>query len=409
MEEEAKAVLAKSLPRNEAYAAITEEDIIKLFARDDVLQLEAMLRVNSDRPPIDWMLSENGEIPQFALSVGYVVAMRNMLNGLTMRDLISRPVDGDMRYKFFVLCLFFTSDKDLMMNDWTPGTFLCVGNAEARKSNSLISHSERLSLNVVRPFCVLPIHFTDEELLASTGVVYDGLNRSQFRDRYEFCCGLVIKIRTGILRLIKRQLLKREYVNEDEANCDLSRLMYSSMDHFLVDSGLLILKTNWSESSLYMAASELVTKSQNISPTLQKVLFDLPLRKRKLCSINMDEDVELIFDESFLAKVAEYHLKMSRPEGTFDLNVTAANDDGSRTDFLTAEESAARTSFNSSVPYEELSKVPREICPSCGSRRQIYCGHCGGIRMPMASELLPPRIDLPFNILLILHWYALCP
>ena len=34
----------------------------------------------------------------------------------------------------------------------------------------------------------------------------------------------------------------------------------------------------------------------------------------------------------------------------------------------------------------------------------VYCGDCHGLRMPLGGILLPPRIHLPFDVLLVLHW-----
>ena len=51
-----------------------------------------------------------------------------------------------------------------------------------------------------------------------------------------------------------------------------------------------------------------------------------------------------------------------------------------------------------------LSEVNREICHLCGGRRQIYCGDCGGVRLDQAESLLPSRVVLPFDVLLIVHW-----
>ena len=51
-----------------------------------------------------------------------------------------------------------------------------------------------------------------------------------------------------------------------------------------------------------------------------------------------------------------------------------------------------------------LSEVNREICHLCGGKRQIYCGDCGGVRLDQAESLLPSRVVLPFDVLLIVHW-----
>ena len=37
--------------------------------------------------------------------------------------------------------------------------------------------------------------------------------------------------------------------------------------------------------------------------------------------------------------------------------------------------------------------------------RKIYCGECNGQRLPAASQVLPERISLPFDILLLVHWH----
>eukprot|EP01036_Dinobryon_divergens_P026672 gene26673-35348_t len=77
----------------------------------------------------------------------------------------------------------------------------------------------------------------------------------------------------------------------------------------------------------------------------------------------------------------EYHAIVKRPEGTFDLNLDT------ETLYL----------------IEKLSKLPREKCSRCLGCRQVYCGPCG-LRMPNAEELLPARVELPFDVLLLLHW-----
>ena len=56
------------------------------------------------------------------------------------------------------------------------------------------------------------------------------------------------------------------------------------------------------------------------------------------------------------------------------------------------------------IHLETLSRAEREVCVMCGGRRQVYCGDCGGQRMIRAGTLLPPRIKLPFDLLLVVHW-----
>lgn len=96
------------------------------------------------------------------------------------------------------------------------------------------------------------------------------------------------------------------------------------------------------------------------------------------------------FDKKFLLKVVEYHKSLERPPETFS------------SDKILIEDSSKLSNYVELM--ETLSHLPREICPNCNGRRQIYCGDCQGIRMEEASKLLPARISLPINIVLLLHW-----
>jgi hypothetical protein len=59
-------------------------------------------------------------------------------------------------------------------------------------------------------------------------------------------------------------------------------------------------------------------------------------------------------------------------------------------------------------PLDTLAAAERERCHLCGGKRQIYCGDCGGVRVGRGGELLPRRIVLPFDLLLIVHWLVRC-
>ena len=48
--------------------------------------------------------------------------------------------------------------------------------------------------------------------------------------------------------------------------------------------------------------------------------------------------------------------------------------------------------------------IERETCLECNGKRQLYCGSCGGLRLAKAIDILPPRVEFPFDILLLLHW-----
>jgi hypothetical protein len=96
------------------------------------------------------------------------------------------------------------------------------------------------------------------------------------------------------------------------------------------------------------------------------------------------------FDNSFLIKVAEYHKSLERPPETFS------------SEKILIEDSSKLSSYLSLI--NTLSQFPREICPRCSGRRQIYCGDCEGIRMSEAEKILPQRIALPIDLVLLLHW-----
>jgi hypothetical protein len=396
-----------SLPGNEVYdGKISVELVIALFQCPEVKQFEADIRklVKLSADSISqYCLSLSVvslNLPLFPLSVGFMVALRNLLNGMTMRDLLARPVDGDMAYKYFTFCFYFTSDKQSIMDDWTPASFLAIANESARKSNNLKSHEDRLQLNTVYPSNILPDHFSDVEMLAS--VSQQGTCRDEnFRNRYDLTCGLLIKVRTGIMRLIKRTQLRLARP-DDEA--EFGRRLYLSVKFFLIPRYQEALLAEWDECSLYKAAVELSIKAISLSGNLQQALNFMPLVKRRV-QLEREEapEFELVFTEEFLQRVSEYHATTERPDGTFQIESiiprsSAATGDSNR------DLSLAKSEANTQL--ESLSQLQRESCPSCASTRQVYCGPCGGVRMPLASALLPDRINLPFDVLLLLHWYV---
>jgi hypothetical protein len=66
--------------------------------------------------------------------------------------------------------------------------------------------------------------------------------------------------------------------------------------------------------------------------------------------------------------------------------------------------SLSRNEASSGSLIDDLAAVRREKCHVCGCKRQIYCGDCGGVRMVAGGASLPPRIRLPFDVLLVMHW-----
>lgn len=164
----------------------------------------------------------------------------------------------------------------------------------------------------------------------------------------------------------------------------------------------------------------------------------------------------LVFDVTFLREVAKYHASVKRPDGTF-FNEAEANTEvvksyvdnlhmeTLRIDSLDVDKNDGTTARSvletgrgqrrnprgkdnqqlreldgaaisrqqmpktqkescSRSQLDDLAAVRREMCHVCGCKRQIYCGDCEGVRMAGGGAFLPPRILLPFDVLLVMHW-----
>lgn len=174
-------------------------------------------------------------------------------------------------------------------------------------------------------------------------------------------------------------------------------------------------------------------------------------------TINIDQDDDLKYEEitqslvvfpnsDFLRRVHEYHQTMTRPvaaftlgdinasglSATIDITATAGNDGIPPNDIssknnnhhavgnsnndcdmsehhtqLPQETQQAQQESYDMEQIKRLAALPRDTCAGCNCKRQVYCGDCGssGERMSNASGLLPPRVTLPFNILLLVHWH----
>ncbi len=151
-------------------------------------------------------------------------------------------------------------------------------------------------------------------------------------------------------------------------NNDTIQLHY---DLFQLFSRNVLEQLGWNPQNLSKACEELQIKILMIPGTLINELDHHMLHE-------FHEDNLLKFDESFLNLVRNYHNSVKRP---IDLS---------------------ENSFDSSI--HALAFLQRQECSSCGGQRHIYCGNCNGKRMANAIDKLPPRVALPFDILLLLHW-----
>ena len=260
----------------------------------------------------------------------------------------------------------------------------------------------------------LPDHFEDSDVCK----VLRKEDTSTLR-QYVLNCGLVIKLRTALLRVLKRSVLK---LSERKALGSEDECLYSLVDAFTIEKEFL--HKYWPCSKLlHRVVLELSIKAINLSSTLQRELSVHPLgvpvyKSIKDCT-SAPDSVELNginypvestgeapfiqLNRDFLIRVREYHDTTRRPAGTFDSPV--------KTTPQCSDEAAAGTVAAVTEQEERMSslitalvQLPKEVCPACLGRRQVYCGDCKGLRMSSAYELLPARVELPFDVLLLLHW-----
>lgn len=211
----------------------------------------------------------------------------------------------------------------------------------------------------------LPDHFEDAELLAPLNP--DTAVETADRKRYNPSLGMLNKLRSGLKRLIKRQHI---YLNTPPYHYTESSALFLLWEALSKESAIDL---GWGDQEMLHQAAEVVAlKYLTIWTGLYKNMNMHPL-------LPPAEGGVLRFYQCLVDAVLAYQASIERPEGTFEDNESKA---------------LAATAL----------EYPRETCSACKRRRQIYCGSCGGLRMPEASVLLPPRFGLPFDILLLVHW-----
>lgn len=218
--------------------------------------------------------------------------------------------------------------------------------------------------NYIMATDVLPEVFLNDDICSAlNGHVIPAYDHS-----LAFTCGLVIRVRNGVKLLYKKSQYK--FPKEDKAKQPVQ--FWDIVHNFTKEHASISLY--WTPETLWLIAEELSQKSLFLSVPLQKELSLHPLYP-----IDPIEKV-LRFHNDFIARVVEYHHSVRRPEGTFDVRT---------------------------IPHyalvEQLVQLPRIPCPLCNGKRQVYCGVCSGLQMENAQGLLPERVTLPFDVLLLLH------
>eukprot|EP01039_Chlorochromonas_danica_P008247 gene8247-9095_t len=220
---------------------------------------------------------------------------------------------------------------------------------------------------------VIPEMFTDEDicmilnnLSAPQGEEQStSLSSFSYWNHFPLVCGVLIRMRSGLQRVYRRSECRFPRRPDHQAE-----QFYQLVEAVVYEKEEL--RHHWSHQTLWQVAEELTLKSLNLSLPLNRRLQCHPLYPLHPSSEKM------VFQEDFVQQVRLYQASLQRPEGTFTVTI--------------------------SPQLEALCEMERTLCPRCNGRRQLYCGPCGGLRMPAAEELLPPRLSLPFDILLLLHW-----
>jgi hypothetical protein len=215
----------------------------------------------------------------------------------------------------------------------------------------------------------IPNHFFDDELMIALGLKDEKAVKkpSRFVRGTKSFPGfapvllLLLRLKFGVRRLYKRRLVK-----EGE-----NPFVQALWDSFLYFTYPRTTDGYWNPQRLDEVATELAKKMSCVPGKFESQLENHPLHRPR------SAQAPLVFDTFFLEKVAAYHEKLRRPDGTF----TAVVDER----------------------VAKLRALERVSCVSCGRRRQVYCCWCMQ-RLENAENWLPQRVQLPFDILVIQHW-----
>ena len=261
----------------------------------------------------------------------------------------------------------------------------------------------------------LPHHFELDDL--RNVIMNKKEEQEQDNDKYESTLGLLLRLRSGSKRALQ------SFVNQIPYNqLKQSDILYQLYNYYIKNNENDN-EITWTKDNLWKASTELVEKSKYINPNLKKNLDFHPLY-----DLHKDSNM-LQFDNEFYKAVKAYHLSLQRPSTTCSSDIEVDNDNlysntTKNTITITDDDKSKKRKLNdddddvhnsnsifTSIPsdvqstLDSLKELPREKCNSCGSNRVVYCGKCGGKRMLNSVKVLPIPIELPFNIVLCMHWH----
>lgn len=252
--------------------------------------------------------------------------------------------------------------------------------------------------------------------------------------RYRLSFGLLVKAKAAVLRVGKHNLFLKPRDRAAEAG-RLTKLVLHltcAEDRKWLLQALepLSVGDDSDESGpslpaltpvdLLRLSRELTAKTMSLGPGNQKALHALPLRvrvEREALSEDQapgedgmegkeegeeESRFRLLLPPAFLAELGAFFQSVQRPPGTFAAKDTP-DPPSSPSSSPAPDSPTAKPAFSFSHLLPPLVGHGRETCPSCQRRRSLYCGDCLGQRLPQAALLLPPRVPLPFNLVLLLH------
>ena len=255
---------------------------------------------------------------------------------------------------------------------------------------------------------MLPNHFDDDFVLNKLTLQ----NEINQETNFNATLGLIVKLKKALKRLVKRQKL------EEPLDGDYSVLLHQLS--LKMTSDCPVLKC-WSPIDLLQLAFLLEEKSTVLSGILFRCMDDEPLFPPMSSILEYSSKLKteitfadgfiardnLLFRKSFIDKVNTYHSSLKRPIDNIDASYSDElfpQIDHDKDEHDNSESSALREVLQEDNRISSLALIERDVCNQCKGRRQLYCGGCGGVRMENANSLLPTKLHLPFDVLLVLHW-----